>query len=241
MPSSAQFAEALARAARTISHERTLQETLDAIARTARTSVPGIDHAGLSLMHRDGSIETMAATDDLVRRLDSLQYELSEGPCVSAMRETPVVTVPMARHDQRWPLYMPKAVALGLRAQLAVRIFLDDRGTMGGLNLYSTTSDDLDEDAENIADLFAAHAAIVLDKAREVDQLNEALESRKVIGMALGILMERYQLDEQRAFAFLVRASAHDNVKLRDVAATLVEHAPRRADDEPDLRPLPDD
>lgn len=33
--------------------------------------------------------------------------------------------------------------------------------------------------------------------------------------------MERYQLDEKAAFAFLTRLSQHRNVKLRDVAAEL--------------------
>jgi hypothetical protein len=75
------------------------------------------------------------------------------------MRERPVVTVPYARHDERWAAYMPRAVALGLRSQLAVRLFFDDHGTRGGLNLYSTSRDTLDEEAAPMADLFAAHAA----------------------------------------------------------------------------------
>jgi GAF domain-containing protein len=141
------------------------------------------------------------------------------------MRETTVVAVPRARTDQRWPRYLPEAVRAGLRSQLAVRLFLDDRGTMGGLNLYSTTQETLDPDAEGIADLFAAHAAIALGRAREIANLHEALHSRKLIGQAIGVLMERYGVDEDHAFSFLVRASSHDNVKLRDVAQHLVDEA----------------
>ena len=40
-------AKALAHAARTIHREDTLEETLAAIAETARISVPGIEHAGI--------------------------------------------------------------------------------------------------------------------------------------------------------------------------------------------------
>jgi AmiR/NasT family two-component response regulator len=79
-----------------------------------------------------------------------------------------------------------------------------------------------------VAELFAAHAAIALHQAREVEHLNQALESRKVIGQALGILMERYALDENRAFAFLLRASSTSNIKLRDIAAQLVEDTHHR-------------
>ena len=94
---------------------------------------------------------------------------------------------------------------------------------MGALNLYSTSQEEIDPDAEHVAELFASHAAIALHQAREVEHLNQAMESRKVIGQALGIVMERYELDETRAFAFLLRASSTSNIKLRDIAAQLVE------------------
>jgi GAF domain-containing protein len=221
-------ASALAQAARTIHREDTLEETLAAIAETARISVPGIDHAGISIVTPKGGIETKAATDPIVWEFDRLQYDLGEGPCLSTMRGTPVVSVPRARHDQRWPRFMPQALRLGLRSQLAVRLFLDDEGTMGALNLYSTSQEEIDPDAEHVAELFASHAAIALHQAREVEHLNQALESRKVIGQALGIVMERYGLDENHAFSFLLRASSTSNIKVRDIAAQLVEDTRHR-------------
>ena len=221
-------ASALAQAARTIHRVDTLAETLAAIVETARISVPGIDHAGISIITRKGSIETRAATDPMVWEFDRLQYELGEGPCLSAMRGDPVVSVPHARHDQRWPDFMPRALRLGLKSQLAVRLFLDQEGTMGALNLYSTSQELIDPDAEHVAELFASHAAIALHQAREVEHLNQALESRKAIGQALGIVMERYGLDENHAFAFLLRASSHSNIKLRDIATQMVDDARHR-------------
>jgi GAF domain-containing protein len=228
------YAAALAAAARTISQEQSLDDTLATIATSAARSVPGFDHVGISIIGRQDRIETKAATDSLVLELDRLQYEIGQGPCVSAMRETPLVVVAHARHDQRWPDYMPHAVRLGLRSQLAVRIFLDKEGSMGGLNLYSTSRDSIDPDAENIADLFAAHAALVLQQAREVAHLHKALESRTVIGQAVGLVMERYGLDSDRAFAFLLRASSHGNLRLRDVASELVAQADVRGKGRPE-------
>ena len=58
---------------------------------------------------------------------------------------------------------------------------------------------------------------------RKVEQLQEALERRTAIGQALGMLMERYQIDQDEAFAFLVRCSSHQNRKLYDIAVELVE------------------
>jgi AmiR/NasT family two-component response regulator len=55
-----------------------------------------------------------------------------------------------------------------------------------------------------------------------VHHLNEALHTRQVIGQAVGILIERYHLDEQAAFAFLTRVSSHSNTKIRVIASRLV-------------------
>lgn len=219
---------AVTEAARTINQCRTLADTLQAIADVARDSLPGFDQVGISTIHSGGKVRTEAATGDLVHQLDDLQYSLGEGPCVETLREAQVVSAPRIRDDHRWPRYVPRAVALGLRSQLAVRLYLDETGAMGGLNLYSTTSDDVDPDTEDVADLFATHAAIALGHARERETLNQALQSRTTIGQAIGILMERYSMNDDRAFAFLVRASSHSNLKLRDIAQELVDQANAR-------------
>jgi GAF domain-containing protein len=110
-----------------------------------------------------------------------------------------------------------------LKSQIAVKLYLDDQGTVGGLNLYSSSDEDIHPEAESLADLFAAHAAIALGHARERENLNAALNSRKLIGQAIGMVMERYDIPEDAAFAFLLRASQDSNIKLRDIAQELVD------------------
>jgi ANTAR domain len=58
--------------------------------------------------------------------------------------------------------------------------------------------------------------------------LHQALDSRSKIGTAIGIVIERYQLDPDQAFGLLVRLSQNTNTKLRHVAQTLIDHATRR-------------
>ncbi|WP_270887788.1 GAF and ANTAR domain-containing protein [Pedococcus sp. 5OH_020] len=215
-------ARVLATVARDINAPRDVASTLDTIVNAAQRSLPGIDHVGVSITHRDGTIETMAATDPLVLKLDQLQYELSEGPCVDSLRDAEVVSVSYAdRYWDRWPRYMPKAVDLGLRAQLALRLYVEE-STLGGLNLYSTESDELPPDTPELAEIFAAHAALALGRANTEQNLNTALATRKAIGQAIGILMVRYELTEERAFQYLSRVSQTGNIKLRDVALELV-------------------
>jgi GAF domain-containing protein len=222
------IAHALNEAAKLMNAPPTLDETLDAITRAALSTVPGFNHVGISITHRDGTIETKSATDQLVWELDAVQYSLREGPCYDSITGGAVTVVQEARHDQRWPRYMPEAVKRGLRAQLAVGLY-SDGNSLGGLNLYSTDSERVETDAIFIAELFAAQAAIALGRSRQQFQLNGALESRKVIGQAIGLVMQRYELDEDRAFQFLIRASSTGNMKLRDLADELVRAANERA------------
>ncbi len=89
--------------------------------------------------------------------------------------------------------------------------------------LYSTSSDTIDPDAVYMAERFAAHASLALGHARREEQLSTALLTRKVIGQAIGILMERHDLDEDGAFSYLTRVSSHTNIKLRAVAQEIVD------------------
>lgn len=230
MSAQSDIGQAIALAARSINQSQTLAETLQAITDAATHSVPGFDQVGISTLRKDGTAETQAATGELVGELDRIQYTLSEGPCVDSLRDNDVVMAPRLGDDPRWPRFAKEAVSLGVQSQMAIKLYLDGEGTIGGLNLYSTTSEDIDPEAEPAAELFAAHAAIALGNAKNRQQLNEALDSRRLIGQALGILMERYQMTEDRAFAFLVRASSHGNVKLRDVAEELVRERNGEAD-----------
>ncbi|MDX6302698.1 MAG: hypothetical protein QOF53_3912 [Nocardioidaceae bacterium] len=215
-------AAALAEAASAINAARTLEDTLDTIAGVAQQSLDGVDHVGVSMVHRDGRIETVSATDQLVWELDSLQYEMREGPCVTSLTCEAVVS--LRGGDTRWPRYLPEAVRRGVRAQIGVRLH-HDGDTLGGLNLYSTSVEELPEDTMRTAQLFATHAALALTRARTEEELHFTIASRQVIGQAVGILMERYRMSEAVAFQFLARASQSSNIKIRDLAQELVDTA----------------
>ncbi|HLS44110.1 MAG TPA: GAF and ANTAR domain-containing protein [Ornithinicoccus sp.] len=224
MTDQSQIARSLAEAAVAINASHDLESTLDSIVHTAAGSLPGIDHVGISIAHHNGKVETKAGTDQLVWELDALQYAIGEGPCAHAIDFEPVVVANKLRHDQRWPNYVPRAVRMGVQAQIGLRLFAEDE-TLGGLNLYATETDTIDPDVVHTAELFAAHAALALGRARRESQLSDALATRKAIGQAIGMVMERYQISEERAFQFLVRVSSTSNIKLRDIAQELIDTA----------------
>jgi transcriptional regulator with GAF, ATPase, and Fis domain len=225
------ISDAIIRAARAVNAPSDLQAQLDTIVQVAKDSMPEIDHAGVSVAHKDGTVETKAATGDLVNQLDQLQYSLGEGPCLHAIEAEPVVVVERAWEETRWPRFMSGAREMGLRSQMGVRLYVDEC-TRGGLNLYSTSSDTIDSETTHLAELFGSHAALAMGRAWVAENMNAALSSRTTIGIALGILIERYGLDQDGAFRYLTRVSSSSETKLREVAAQVVAEATQRKDAE---------
>ncbi|MFI5615601.1 GAF and ANTAR domain-containing protein [Amycolatopsis sp. NPDC051903] len=168
-------------------------------------------------------IRTVAPTDELVSEIDALQYRFREGPCVDAIGDHEIYRTGDLAGEHRWSRFAPAAAKTGVRSMLSYRLFISAT-TLGGLNLYSTGTDAFSDETEQNGRMFAAHAAIALVGAQTEAHLHAAMESRDVIGMAKGILMQRHDVDPARAFRLLVDASQHGNMKLHDVAGWLVEH-----------------
>jgi transcriptional regulator with GAF, ATPase, and Fis domain len=215
------LATEFARISQQLAAEPAGEETLQRVADLAVQTVPGCDYCGISMRLGDGRVETPASTDPLVERADALQYELAEGPCLDAIWVDDTYVIDNMLVEQRWPRWAPKAAELGMRSILSVRL-ATPRDLVGGLNLYSADVDAFDEDAVVTAHIYAAHASAAIAATNEVEHLRTAMQSRHLIGVAQGLLMQRYALTEDAAFQVLSRHSQNSNVRLRDVAAELV-------------------
>jgi len=66
----------------------------------------------------------------------------------------------------------------------------------------------------------------------ELANLRRALESRTEIGIALGILAERYGCTSSQSWTLLTRLSSHTNIKVVQIAHALVSSADGRADEQ---------
>src|SRR5262249_18294227 len=115
----------------------------------------------------------------------------------------------------------PGALRLGAGSMLSFQLRIDG-DNLGSLNLYASTPFAFTDESEHIGVVFATHAALAYSHAKHLDQLHGALQTRDLIGQAIGILMARYGLPADRAFATLTRISQQSNRKLRDLAAELV-------------------
>jgi GAF domain-containing protein len=166
------------------------------------------------------SVEAQGPIDPLVSKLDELESEQGEGPCLSALREHHTVVIDDMITESRWPRFCALAADLGVRSLMSFELFVTDQN-LGALNLYSDQIGAFTDDSRFIGELLAQHASVALIGSAAETQFNDALSSRDAIGQAKGIIMERFNLDEFAAFDLLRRLSQQSNEKLVDLARKL--------------------
>ena len=217
-----ELATRMAELAREIASPRSLNRVLAEVTTAAVELIPAADIAGVLLVKGGGDFESVADTDSLVAQLDKLQHDFGEGPCHDAALQHTIVRTDDLRKEPRWPQYAPAAVEHGVLSSLSFKLYTADR-TAGALNLFSFRTDAWDTEAETIGSVFAAHAAAAIMAGSHGRQMQSALSTRDRIGQAKGIIMERYGVDEFRAFDLLRRLSQESQTKLIDVAQRVIE------------------
>jgi GAF domain-containing protein len=211
-----------------------LKHLLTEVANFAMAAVPGADGAGVTMLEA-GHRDTIVASAPFVRDVDAIQYRLGEGPCISAAAEGRTMGSGALGEDASWPTFGPQAAELGIHSALSLPLLLNFE-VIGALNVYAHGRDAFDGSSRRVGELFAGPAAVAIHNARVLDQaqraitrLESALTSRSTIDHAIGIVMARSGLSEDDAYLRLRITSQHENVKVAEVAARLVEVAVRRA------------
>lgn len=198
------------------------ESDLQAIVDLAVRLLPRCDHAGITMTTRDG-VRTVASSSDVARQGDDLQSELEQGPCVDAAEQDDVVWVVDLAEETRWRRWSPLASSrLGIRSMLCLPMF-GDQTHGGALNLYSGRPDAFDRRDLEVARAFAASSALATATVEKFEQLENAIDSRTVIGQAVGLVMAAYRIDDKAAFEMLVTISQQSNTKLSTVARRLLE------------------
>ena len=98
-----------------------------------------------------------------------------------------------------------------------------NEGSLGALNLYAPQPEAFAAQTRGEGLALATQAAVALHNARDKEDLRVAMATRNLIGQAQGILIERFKMTAEQAFAALSRISQQSNVKLRDMAQRLID------------------
>ncbi len=201
-----------------------VEDTNQAIVDIAVSVIPGCDHASFSTL-AGGRFRTVSASDGIAARIDELERETGQGPCLDAITDAAFQHDPDITRDPTWPELAARALAeTPVRAMLAFRL-VDDGRKGGALNLFSDTAGAFDAVAVDEATIIASFAGVVLVAAGErarAEDLERALQSNREIGKAIGLLMAAHGLSDAEAFDVLRRASQSLNRKLHDIASEFV-------------------
>lgn len=197
------------------------QRLLEDVVQAAVRLIPGCDEGSISVVLGRRTVTSEAASGELPRTIDALQAETGQGPCMDAAYKQVTVRVADMTTETRWPLFASRAAEAGAVGMLSIQLYVEG-DDIGALNLYSHKAGAFTDESEHIGLLFAAHAATAYMGARDRSGLMATVTTRNLIGQAQGILMERYRVTADQAFALLSKASQDNNFKLRDMADRLV-------------------
>lgn len=206
-----------------------VSDMLDELAEFSALTLtdPAIAFCSITLMQRKKPV-TVASSEERAVRLDETQYGAGDGPCLSAIRDQAVVHIPDLTKDHRWPSYTRAALEEGVGSSLSVPLLLEGEAE-AGLNLYSTRPRGFSGEDIDTVQAYAYHASKALRLAVRISQLAEAkthltaaLESRTTIDLATGAIMAQNRCNQETAIKILKIASSTRNVKLRDIAASVV-------------------
>ncbi len=214
-------------------------ELLGEVAEFAAHAIPGVNGAGVALIDADKerpTLQTGAATAGFVHTIDAVQYdELHEGPCITCMQSRRATVSGSLGADGRWPRFGGRVARMGVHSALSLPLMVGEH-VIGAINSYATSQDAFGEHAVRLGSQFAGPAAVSIHNAgllagarARAHQLEQALVHRAVIDQAVGIVRSRTGVSSEVAFGRLVQLSQKGNVKLRVIAARLVDDAVRRA------------
>jgi transcriptional regulator with GAF, ATPase, and Fis domain len=205
-----------------------VEQFLHELAVLSAQAMDGVMSCGMSLRQKGRPQSVNASSDPLASAADEAQYQSGDGPCLHALRHARPVRINDTAVSQQWPKFCRQAEELGIRSCYALPLMVDGE-PVGALILYARQPAAFGPDETGRADRFAKDASGALTLALRMasctdlnEQLRSSIGSRAVIDQALGVIMATEHVAQDRALALLKSVSQNSNVRLRDLAASIV-------------------
>jgi len=174
---------------------------------------------------KNSHFSTMASSSEVPPKVDQLQYETREGPCIDAIIEAESYCSNDLSVEDRWPRFASAVVKrTGIRSMSSYRLYLRE-DTLAALNLYASRPHVFTDSDVALGSIFASHAALAYQSARDherVENLETALHSNRRIGMAIGILMAVRKVTDAEAFGLMRKLSQQTHRKLAEIAEDVI-------------------
>jgi len=241
----ANLADSLAALADMAYESAGLTDLLTRVAELAVQAIPGADGAGLTLLEVDRA-DLIVKSEAFVRAIDDIQYGIGEGPCISAAATGQTKRSGELGIDPRWPLFGPRASALGVHSALSLPLVVTT-GILGAMNVYAHAPDSFDNHSQNCGETFAISAALAVQNAQIIDQttrfvgqLETGLKGRGLIDQAVGILRRRLGVSAGEALGQLKEMSDSQEIPLVAAASSVLKDAVRRRQADDSTPSVPD-
>jgi len=212
--------------------EEKVDQAVQSLSLAIKESVPGTLGAGVSILDSQARRTSTGFTDNIVEQADFLQYDLGQGPCLTAWASEESVLIEDLGTDTRWPEWRTAVSSLPIRSVVSAPLIANGR-SIGAIKIYAPEPAVFDAGTVTLMELFASPAATLLSHIQSTETpqrisegLQAALHSRDLVNRACGILMERHKITHERALQQLIGNARDQSRILQEVSAELVAGIP---------------
>ncbi|AUI51816.1 GAF and ANTAR domain-containing protein [Arthrobacter crystallopoietes] len=202
------------------------------LAQAIKDAVPGSIGAGVSLLDSRGRRTSNGATDRVVEEADALQYQLGQGPCLTAWAAEETVIIQDVATEPRWPQWSAAVASLPIRSVISTAL-ISQNECIGALKVYAALPSAYTDATARMLERFAAPAATLLAHVQASElphrisrSLQTSLHSRDLVNRACGVLMERHGIGDDEALQALMLQAREARVPLQQFSASLVAGTP---------------
>ncbi|XAS72479.1 GAF and ANTAR domain-containing protein [Micrococcaceae bacterium Sec5.1] len=212
--------------------EEKVDQAVQSLSQAIKESVPGTLGAGVSILDSQARRTSTGFTDSIVEQADFLQYELGQGPCLTAWASEEPVLIEDLGTDPRWPEWRTAVSSLPIKSVVSAPLIANGH-SIGAMKVYASQAFVYDNNTASLMGLFSSPAATLLSHIQSTETpkrisegLQAALHSRDVVNRACGILMERHKITHERALQQLIGDARDKSRTLQEVSAELVAGIP---------------
>jgi ANTAR domain-containing protein len=209
--------------------------SLNRLVVLAARQVPACSGATAVLWRGDEPAVRAASHPDLPE-LDDVQLASGRGPALDALSGAGPVNCPDTLAEDRWPEYTGAALRRGVRCCVTLAY----RSEPDAVTLSLVGARPRALEPGQLAELLTAFGGAVMGNAAEYGeakrtalQLRAAAESRALVDQAKGMLMQALGCSAEDALARLRQISQERNLRVTDVARTIIESRGARGAREP--------
>lgn len=215
--------DSLAKVSQTITSERYLDEILNLIVvvtaemlNSKICSIMLLDEKGEELVIK----ATQSLSEDYKKKPNVTVKGSISGEVVTSKKPLAVYDV---RQEQRYK-YRDLAVKEELTSMLSVPMAVKDR-TIGIINVYTKNPHHFSQDEIDVLQMVANQAAVAVENTKLMEETlraKEALETRKLVERAKGILMRMNSLSEDSAYKLIHKKSMDSCRSMKDIAESII-------------------